>query len=135
MSNRRRRAPIAAIRTALRQILLNLLGNAIKFTEKGGVAIQVTVKLDQNAPQDAAVPLRFEVSDTGIGLAESVRVRLFQKFSQADSSITRRFGGTGLGLAICKQLVERMGGEIGVTSKIGVGSTFWFLVPLREGGG
>ena len=116
----------------VRQILLNLLSNAIKFTEKGGVAIQVTVKLDQDAPKDAAVPLRFEVTDTGIGVAESVRVRLFQKFSQADSSVTRRFGGTGLGLAICKQLVERMGGEIGVTSKSGIGSTFWFVIPFEK---
>jgi PAS domain S-box-containing protein len=116
----------------VRQILLNLLSNAIKFTEKGGVAIQVTVKLNQDAPKDAAVPLRFEVSDTGIGVAESVRVRLFQKFSQADSSVTRRFGGTGLGLAICKQLVERMGGEIGVTSKSGIGSTFWFVIPFEK---
>jgi PAS domain S-box-containing protein len=114
----------------VRQILLNLLSNAIKFTEKGGVAIQVTVKLDLDAPKDAAVPLRFEISDTGIGMAESARVRLFQKFSQADSSITRRFGGTGLGLAICKQLVERMGGETGVASKLGVGSTFWFVIPF-----
>jgi len=114
----------------VRQILLNLLSNAIKFTEKGGVAVQVTVKLDPDAPKDAAVPLRFEISDTGIGMAESARVRLFQKFSQADSSITRRFGGTGLGLAICKQLVERMGGEIGVTSKLGLGATFWFVIPF-----
>jgi PAS domain S-box-containing protein len=116
----------------VRQILLNLLSNAIKFTEKGGVAIQVMVKLDHTALKEAAVPLRFEVSDTGIGLAESVRDRLFQKFSQADSSITRRFGGTGLGLAICKQLVELMGGEIGVTSKLGVGSTFWFTIPFEK---
>jgi two-component system, sensor histidine kinase and response regulator len=116
----------------VRQVLLNLLSNAIKFTENGGVAIQVTVKLDQNAPIDAAIPLRFEVSDTGIGMAESVRVRLFQKFTQADSSITRRFGGTGLGLAICRQLVERMGGEIGVTSKLGIGSIFWFVIPFEK---
>jgi len=119
--------------TRVRQILLNLLNNAIKFTEKGGVTIQVVVKLG-HVPQldDNIVPLRFEVADTGIGMAESVRVRLFQKFSQADSSMTRRFGGTGLGLAICKQLVELMHGEIGVTSALGVGSTFWFEIPFEK---
>lgn len=116
----------------VRQILLNLLGNAIKFTQKGGVAVQVTVSLGSPEPASGKVPLRFEISDTGIGMAESVRERLFQKFSQADSSITRRFGGTGLGLAICKQLVEHMGGEIGVTSKLGVGSVFWFVIPFEK---
>jgi signal transduction histidine kinase/CheY-like chemotaxis protein/HPt (histidine-containing phosphotransfer) domain-containing protein len=117
--------------TRLRQILLNLLSNGIKFTEKGGVAMQVMVKLGVPGP-DGMVPLHFEVTDTGIGMAESVRERMFQKFSQGDSSVTRRFGGTGLGLAICKQLVERMGGEIGVTSQLGKGSTFWFTLPLER---
>jgi len=116
----------------VRQILLNLLGNAIKFTEKGGVAVQVTVKLGEPLDPDGRVPLRFEITDTGIGMAESVRERLFLKFSQADSSITRRFGGTGLGLAICKQLVEHMGGEIGVCSKLGAGSVFWFVIPFEK---
>jgi signal transduction histidine kinase/CheY-like chemotaxis protein/HPt (histidine-containing phosphotransfer) domain-containing protein len=119
--------------TRLRQILLNLLNNAIKFTEKGGVSIQVTVKLGHLPTADNhVVPLRFEVTDTGIGMAQSVRDRLFQKFSQADSSMTRRFGGTGLGLAICKQLVELMHGEIGVTSHPGSGSTFWFEIPFEK---
>jgi CheY-like chemotaxis protein/HPt (histidine-containing phosphotransfer) domain-containing protein len=118
--------------TRVRQILLNLLSNGIKFTEKGGVALQVTVKLGTAPVSGAAVPLHFEVTDTGIGMAESVRARMFQKFSQADSSVTRRFGGTGLGLAICKQLVECMGGEIGVSSRPGVGSTFWFTIPLER---
>jgi CheY-like chemotaxis protein len=119
--------------TRLRQILLNLLNNAIKFTEKGGVFIQVSVKLGQVRTDDEhIVPLRFEVTDTGMGMAESVRERLFQKFSQADSSMTRRFGGTGLGLAICKQLVELMHGEIGVTSALGAGSTFWFEIPFEK---
>ena len=117
----------------LRQILLNLLNNAIKFTEKGGVSIQVEVKLGHMVTGDGHIlPLRFEVTDTGIGMAESVRERLFRKFSQADSSMTRRFGGTGLGLAICKELVELMHGEIGVTSRAGVGSTFWFEIPFEK---
>jgi signal transduction histidine kinase/DNA-binding response OmpR family regulator/HPt (histidine-containing phosphotransfer) domain-containing protein len=119
--------------TRLRQILLNLLNNAIKFTEKGGVSIQVAVKLGHMLTSKVnIVPLRFEVTDTGMGMAESVREKLFQKFVQADSSMTRRFGGTGLGLAICKQLVELMHGEIGVTSSAGVGSTFWFEIPFEK---
>src|SRR5690606_28392102 len=100
--------------TRVRQILLNLLNNAIKFTETGGVSVQVVVKLgEQSADASQVVPLRFEVAGTGIGMARSVRERLFQKFSRADSSVTRRYGGTGLGLAICKQLVELMQGTIG----------------------
>jgi signal transduction histidine kinase/DNA-binding response OmpR family regulator len=119
--------------TRLRQILLNLLNNAIKFTEKGGVCVEVAVKLGHMPTGDRqVVPLRFEIADTGMGMAESVRERLFQKFSQADSSMTRRFGGTGLGLAICKQLVELMHGEIGVTSSAGVGSTFWFEIAFEK---
>jgi signal transduction histidine kinase/DNA-binding response OmpR family regulator len=118
--------------TRLRQILLNLISNAIKFTEQGAVAIQVEVKLASEPRPDGSVPLHFEVRDTGIGMAENVRQRLFEKFSQADSSVTRRFGGTGLGLAICKQLVERMNGEIGVDSKLGTGSTFWFTIPFER---
>jgi signal transduction histidine kinase/CheY-like chemotaxis protein/HPt (histidine-containing phosphotransfer) domain-containing protein len=118
--------------TRLRQILLNLLSNGIKFTGTGGVALQVTVKLGETLDADGKVPLHFEITDTGIGMAENARERLFQKFSQADSSVTRRFGGTGLGLAICKQLVERMGGEIGVNSQPGKGSTFWFTLSLER---
>jgi signal transduction histidine kinase/CheY-like chemotaxis protein len=122
--------------TRVRQILLNLLNNAIKFTEKGGVSVEVVVKLGHlHAENGNIVPLRFEVADTGIGMAESVRERLFQKFSQADNSMTRRFGGTGLGLAICKQLVELMHGEIGVTSNPGSGSTFWFEIPFERSTG
>jgi CheY-like chemotaxis protein len=115
--------------TRIRQVLLNLLGNAVKFTEKGGVSIQVFAPEKAKGGRDR---LRFEVSDTGIGMPEHVRERLFQKFSQADSSVTRRYGGTGLGLAICKQLIELMGGRIGVTSQIGKGSTFWFELPLER---
>jgi len=117
----------------VRQVLLNLIGNAIKFTDKGGVSVQVNVyRVDD--PDTGHSHLRFEVRDSGVGIPEKTCEKLFQKFSQADNSITRRYGGTGLGLAICKQLVELMGGEIGVTSRVGVGSTFWFQLALERSG-
>jgi PAS domain S-box-containing protein len=111
----------------LRQVLLNLLGNAVKFTADGAITIAVTA-IGQ-AP--ATSFMRVEVHDTGIGIPPDRIGRLFQSFSQGDASISRRFGGTGLGLAISKRLVERMGGSIGVESKLGLGSTFWFQVPFK----
>jgi signal transduction histidine kinase/DNA-binding response OmpR family regulator len=113
----------------LRQVLLNLLSNAIKFTDKGGVSLIVQVARVED-PATGLAHLRFEVQDCGIGIPQATCERLFQKFSQADSSVTRRYGGTGLGLVICKQLVELMGGRIGVESQVGVGSTFWFELSM-----
>ncbi len=110
----------------LGQILINYGNNAVKFTEQGEVDIRVRV----HASDDASLLLHFAVSDTGLGLTEEQMARLFQSFSQADTSTTRRFGGTGLGLAISKKLAELMGGEVGVSSEYGKGSTFWFTARL-----
>ncbi len=112
----------------LRQVLVNLVSNAVKFTEEGEVV--VTVSLDGRSADRAR--LRFEVADTGIGIPEEAQARIFDRFAQADESITRRYGGTGLGTTIAKQLVELMGGEIGLRSTPGAGTTFWFTVPVRE---
>lgn len=112
----------------LRQVLLNLVGNAIKFTERGEVFVRMRVVRDS----DPSVEILFEVEDTGIGVAAEAKPRLFKPFVQADGSITRKYGGTGLGLAISKQLIEMMGGQIGVDSQPGKGSRFWFTVQLEK---
>ncbi|MBO9746538.1 response regulator [Xanthomonas phaseoli pv. dieffenbachiae] len=112
----------------LRQVLGNLIGNAIKFTERGSVDIQLR-RLGETRAQHL---LRFQVRDTGIGIAPDQQARLFRSFAQADASTTRLYGGTGLGLAICKRIIDLMGGRIGVESEPGRGSTFWFEIPLLK---
>jgi signal transduction histidine kinase/DNA-binding response OmpR family regulator len=128
--------------TRLRQVVLNLVGNAIKFTDVGGVTVTVTLLPATLASPGASTGsttngepvarVRVEVVDSGPGIPEKIGARLFEPFAQADSSISRRFGGTGLGLAICRQLVELMGGTIGMTSVLGRGSRFFFEIPLAN---
>lgn len=112
----------------LRQVLVNLLGNAIKFTERGDVVLTVSLAAGDEGATATDLLVKFDVTDSGIGLTPEQQAKLFQPFTQADGSTTRKFGGTGLGLAICKKLVELMGGQIGVTSGAGAGSTFWFTI-------
>jgi len=112
----------------MRQVLINLVSNAIKFTEEGGIRIEVS----RGQTSQKEVELLFAVADTGVGMSDETADRLFQSFTQADASTTRKHGGTGLGLVICKRLVELMGGKIGIRSTLGQGSTFWFLLPMRK---
>lgn len=117
----------------IRQVLTNLLGNAFKFTEKG----EVTLKVEQAGPPGDApgkVPLVFSVADTGVGITEEQQARLFNPFTQADSSTSRRYGGTGLGLVISRRLAQAMGGDLTLSSRPGSGTTFYFSVPLSPGG-
>lgn len=112
----------------VRQIIINLVGNAIKFTERGSVTVHVS-SLEES---EAAVRLKFSIRDTGIGIAPEAQARIFESFTQADQSTTRRFGGTGLGTTIAKQLTELMGGRIGMESAVGLGSTFWFEIAFDK---
>ncbi len=124
----------------IRQTLINLIGNAVKFTEKGGVKLDVSIdrwekSTDEDFCEENRLPrcyCRFEVRDTGIGIPEERKNRLFQSFSQVDSSSARKYGGTGLGLAISKKLIQLMGGEIDFQSEPGQGSAFWFAIPLES---
>ena len=112
----------------LRQVLVNLVSNAIKFTQEGSITLEVSLKSEHGIGEQ----LMFSVKDTGIGISSETISHLFQSFSQADASTTRRHGGTGLGLVICKGLVELMGGQINVRSKPAAGSVFWFVLPLER---
>jgi len=112
----------------LRQILINLSGNAVKFTERGSVTVHVSA----HSETEKSVRLKFSIRDTGIGIAAEAQARIFESFMQADQSTSRRFGGTGLGTTIAKQLVELMGGKLGLESAVGLGSTFWFEITLEK---
>ena len=112
----------------VRQVLLNLLSNAVKFSEEGEIVLSTTII----AEESASAVIKIEVADCGVGMTAECIAGLFQPFVQADATTTRKFGGTGLGLAISKQIVELMGGEIGVSSEVGIGSKFWFTLPVKK---
>jgi len=112
----------------LRQVLINLAGNAVKFTERGSVTVHVSLL----GETERAIRVKFSVRDTGIGISQEAQVRIFDSFVQADQTTTRRFGGTGLGTTIAKQLIELMGGRMGLESAVGLGSTFWFELELQK---
>ena len=120
--------PLQGDATRLRQILVNLLGNAVKFTKHGNIGVKVSTE----EQEEKSVTVRIEVSDTGIGIPADRFQKIFESFTQADTSTTREFGGSGLGLTICKRLVEMMQGKISVQSELGKGSTFGFTVVLNK---
>ncbi len=113
----------------IRQIAFNLLSNAIKFTETGGIEFGISQKKEP----DGVVETRFEVTDSGPGIPSEKFPILFDKFTQADASVTRKYGGSGLGLAVSRELATLLGGDIGVESEVGIGSTFWFSIRCEEG--
>lgn len=115
----------------LRQILLNLLSNAVKFTEQGGITIRASTMQHNLSMQESSTRpfVRFEVTDTGLGISEENQRVIFRKYQQADASVARNFGGTGLGLSICKLLAQNMNGSVGLQSQLGQGATFWVSLP------
>lgn len=115
----------------IRQVLLNLVHNAVKFTKAGSI----TIAIDVGRKDHDSMLVKFAVKDTGIGINSQAQKHLFEPFVQADGSTTRKYGGTGLGLSICKSLVELMSGKLGVISTAGAGSTFWFELPLKRAAG
>ncbi|MCG6507557.1 ATP-binding protein, partial [Vibrio parahaemolyticus] len=118
--------PLVGDPLRIKQIMLNFVSNAIKFSEQG----EVTMRLRGEASSESVMALHFSVQDNGIGLSEEEQLKVFDNFQQADSSTTRKYGGTGLGLAICKRIAHLMGGEVGVESRPGEGSTFWLALEL-----
>lgn len=124
-------ASVTSDPTRIKQVLLNLISNAIKFTDKGSVTVRVSNLMAAASASASDVIVRFEVIDTGIGMSQDGMTRIFTEFNQLDPSIARRYGGTGLGLAICRRLISMMHGEIEVESRVGEGSKFWFVLPLR----